>query len=70
MLTHTDAYLHVDRRSGRWELKLIRADYDPETLPVFDETNVVDWGELGRREFRHLVNSVTVKLSADVSPSR
>ncbi len=63
VLTHIDAYLHVDRRSGRWELKLIRADYDPETLPVFDETNVVDWGELGRREAADLVNSVTVKFS-------
>jgi uncharacterized protein YegL len=63
VLKHIDAYLYVDRRSGRWELKLIRADYNPETLPVFDETNVVDWGELGRREAADLVNSVTVKFS-------
>jgi uncharacterized protein YegL len=63
VLKHIDAYLHVDRRSGRWELRLIRADYDPGTLPVFDETNVVDWGELGRREAADLVNSVTVKFS-------
>ena len=63
VLKHIDAYLYVDRRSGRWELRLIRADYDPETLPVFDETNVVDWGELGRREAADLVNSVTVKFS-------
>ncbi len=63
VLKHIDAYLHVDRRSGQWELRLIRADYDPATLPVFDETNVVDWGELGRREAADLVNSVTVKFS-------
>src|SRR6056297_1158189 len=63
VLKHIDAYLYVDRRSGRWELRLIRADYDPETLPVFDETNVVDWGELGRREAADLVNSVTAKFS-------
>ena len=63
VLKHIDAYLYVDRRSGRWELKLIRADYDAETLPTFDETNVVDWGELGRREAADLVNSVTVKFS-------
>ena len=30
---------------------------------MFDETNVVDWGELGRREAADLVNSVTVKFS-------
>lgn len=63
VLKHIDAYLYVDRRSGRWELRLIRADYDPETLPVFDESNVVDWGELGRRETADLVNSVTAKFS-------
>ncbi|MCR9151203.1 MAG: phage tail protein [Rhodobacteraceae bacterium] len=63
VLKHIDAYLYVDRRSGRWELKLIRADYDPGTLPIFDETHVVDWGELGRREAADLVNSVTVKFS-------
>ena len=69
MLKHIDAYLYVDRRSGRWELRLIRADYDPDTLPVFDETNVVDWGELGRREAADLVNSVTVRFT-DVRTDR
>ncbi len=69
VLKHIDAYLHVDRRSGRWELKLIRDDYDPATLPIFDETNVVDWGELGRREAADLVNSITAKF-ADVRTDR
>jgi hypothetical protein len=63
VLKHIDAYLHVDRRSGSWGLRLIRADYDPATLPVFDDTNVIDWGELGRREAADLVNSVTVKFA-------
>ena len=60
VLTHIDAHLYVDRRSGRWELRLIRSDYDPATLAVFDDSNVIDWGELGRREAADLVNSVTV----------
>ncbi|MCA0871386.1 phage tail protein [Seohaeicola saemankumensis] len=63
ILHHIDAQLYVDRRTGRWEVKLIRDDYDPEALLVFDETNVVDWGELGRREAVDLVNSVTVTFS-------
>ena len=33
VLKHIDAYLYVDRRSGRWELRLIRADYDPDEMP-------------------------------------
>jgi uncharacterized protein YegL len=63
ILSHIDAYLYVDRRSGRWELRLIRDDFNPVTLPIFDESNVIDWGELGRREVADQINSVTVKYS-------
>jgi len=63
VLDHIDATLYIDRRSGLWELRLIRADYDPTTLPVFDETNVVDWGRLGRRAASELINSVTVRFT-------
>jgi uncharacterized protein YegL len=63
VLDHIDATLFIDRRTGLWELKLIRADYTASTLPLFDETNVVDWGRLGRRAPSDLVNSVTVRFT-------
>ena len=63
VLDHIDATLYIDRRTGLWELRLIRADYDPATLPVFDESNVVDWGRLGRRAASELINSVTVSFT-------
>ena len=63
VLDHIDATLFIDRRTGLWELKLIRADYDLANLPVFDATNVVDWGRLGRRAPSDLVNSVTVRFT-------
>jgi hypothetical protein len=63
ILDHIDATLFIDRRSGLWEIKLIRADYDPATLPLFDETNVVDWGRLGRRSPSDLINSVTLRFT-------
>lgn len=63
ILHHIDGFLYVDRRTGRWELRLIRDDYDADTLPLFDAANVIDWGELGRREPADLVNSVTVTFS-------
>lgn len=63
VLDHIDATLFIDRRSGLWELRLIRADYTVATLPLFDETNVVDWGRLGRRAPSDLVNSVTVRFT-------
>lgn len=63
VLDHIDATLFIDRRTGLWELKLIRADYTAATLPLFDETNVVDWGRLGRRAPTDLLNSVTVRFT-------
>lgn len=63
VLDHIDATLFIDRRSGLWELKLIRADYLAAMLPLFDESNVVDWGRLGRRAPSDLVNSVTVRFT-------
>jgi len=63
ILDHIDATLFIDRRTGLWELKLIRADYVAANLPLFDEANVVDWGRLGRRSPSDLVNSVTVRFT-------
>ena len=63
VLDHIDATLFIDRRSGLWQLKLIRADYSASDLPVFDDTNVVDWGRLGRRAPSDLINSVTVRYT-------
>ncbi|MGY6535285.1 MAG: phage tail protein [Pararhodobacter sp.] len=63
VLDHIDATLFIDRRTGLWALRLIRADYDPADLPVFDESTVVDWGRLGRRAPSDLVNSVTVRFT-------
>lgn len=63
VLDHIDATLFIDRRTGLWELKLIRADHVAASLPLFDETNVVDWGRLGRRAPSDLVNSVTVRFT-------
>ncbi|MCC6007208.1 MAG: VWA domain-containing protein, partial [Rhodobacteraceae bacterium] len=63
VLDHIDATLFIDRRTGLWELKLIRADYTASALPLFDESNVVDWGRLARRAPSELVNAVTLRFS-------
>jgi hypothetical protein len=63
VLDHIDATLFIDRRTGLWELKLIRDDYVAGEVPLFDERNVVDWGRLSRRAPGDLVNSVTVRFT-------
>lgn len=52
MLTYIDGVIFVNPKDGLLTLKLIRKDYDPETIPSFDDSNckVTDfqrklWGE-------------------------
>lgn len=60
ILRHIDATLYVDRISGRFVLKLIRADYDESTLLVLDPSNVDNVTDFTRPSFGELTNSVTV----------
>ena len=57
---HIDAKVYQNRRTGQWELKLIRDDYDVEDLPLFDTSNVISWGSPARPEPQTLPNQVVV----------
>lgn len=37
VLTHTGAEVYLDRRTALISIRLLRDDYDPQTLPLFDE---------------------------------
>ena len=60
VLQHIDASLYVDRKTGKFTLKLIRADYDENTLLVFNENNVDKIDDFKRPVFGELANGVTV----------
>lgn len=62
IIKHIDGALYVDRRTGLFELKLIRGDYDVETLPLLDESNIDKIEGFSRPVFGELVNSVTVNF--------
>lgn len=55
---HIDAAIYFSRTTGKWEVKLIRDDYDAETLPVL---NVLTWKDDVARELAaELDNKVTI----------
>lgn len=56
---HIDATVYVDRRTGLWEMKLIRDDYGTD-LQVFDTSNVIAWDDFAWPETHSLVNQVVV----------
>lgn len=60
VLKHIDAALYVSRTTGKFVIKLIRADYDPDELLVLDESNINSISDPARTAFGELVNSVTV----------
>ena len=57
---HINAELFIDRSTGLFTLKLIRDDYDINTLPILNTSNVVRVVNFKRPVASELVNSVTV----------
>lgn len=62
VMRHIDGALYVDRTSGKFTMKLIRADYDPDDLITLDESNIDRLTNPARPESDELVNSVTVEF--------
>lgn len=53
VLNHIGAGIYVDRETGLIALRLIRGDYDPETLPLFTYNSgllAIDRGEIASRD--------------------
>lgn len=60
IVKHIDASVYVDRKTGKFELKLIRNDYNPASLLVLNESNVEKITDFKRPSLGELTNSVTV----------
>lgn len=58
-----DGSLFFDRAQGQWKVKLARDDYDPATLDIFDESNIVDMKEYTRRTWEETSNQVRVAFT-------
>lgn len=66
VLRHINGVLYIDRTTGLFVLKLIRADYDPEELLVLDESCVSKIENATRKAVGELVNSVTATYSSSL----
>lgn len=62
VLTHIDAVMYFDRRTGKFTLKLLRGDYLPENLPILDEDNVLDFNDIAQPSFEDIKNSYTLRF--------
>ncbi|WP_286875867.1 phage tail protein, partial [Marinimicrobium sp. UBA4509] len=61
MVEHVGGSVYLDHFTGRWEIALIRDDYDPQTLPLFDyDSGLVSIDEDGTSAPAEAVNEVIV----------
>lgn len=60
VLDHIGGMLYVRPDTGAFALKLIRADYDRGTLPIYGVTNLVSAEDYQRQAWGETVNEITV----------
>lgn len=60
VLDHIGAVFYSDPKTGKFGLQLLRSDYDPDALQVFDEGNVVALESFQRVGYGDTVNEITV----------
>lgn len=57
---HIDARVFRDRLTSKWEIKLIRDDYDPASLFVVGADNGISWTNFSWRDSQSLPNQITL----------
>lgn len=66
--THCGAVIFTDRRSGLWEIKLLRRDFDPASLLTLTDADIVEFGsDLERVDPAEAVNAITVEFTDHVT---
>ncbi len=63
ILKAAGAILYTDMATGTFHLGLMRADYDPDDLPEYDEDDIVDVETFVRPSYGDIPNRVIVKWS-------
>jgi hypothetical protein len=60
VLDHIGSILYVDPSTGKFALKLIRDDYDRNTLPIYGPSNLITASDYQRQAWGETVNEITV----------
>ncbi|KPJ92585.1 MAG: hypothetical protein AMS18_07065 [Gemmatimonas sp. SG8_17] len=62
LLRQIDASLYYDRSDGLWKLILIRDDYTPASLPLYDESNTVELVEYAKTSWTNTANQARLRF--------
>ncbi|USL90024.1 hypothetical protein [Vibrio phage vB_VpaS_CHI] len=62
IMDHVGGVLYVDKSTGLFNFKLLRADYDVNTIPVLGEDDIIQVSDFVRPNVGELTSQVTVKF--------
>ena len=60
ILRHVDGVLFEDMKDGRFVLKLARDDYNPESVPEFNPSNIIKLSQFSRSAWDETTNEVKI----------
>lgn len=60
---HIDGILYLDQASGKWKIKLARADYSIGSVPQFTVDNIKEVRDFTRGTWEETINQITVKFN-------
>lgn len=60
MVGHCNGMLYTRPDNGKFSLKLLREDYDVDTLPLFNESNILRLESFEKPQYAEMVNEVVV----------
>jgi hypothetical protein len=69
VLDHCGAILYTDPATGKFALKLIRGDYTPSALPIYNELSIVALESFQRVGYGDTINEITV-VYRDISTNK
>jgi hypothetical protein len=55
-----EGIVFVDRTSGKWTIKLVRADYTLGSMPAIDETNIKEVRDFARSSWQNTKNNIQI----------
>jgi Putative phage tail protein len=60
VMNHINGMFYTRNDNGQFTIKLVRDDYDPNTLPVYDEDSIIKMEEYQRPSYGELINEIVV----------
>lgn len=63
VMDHIAGMLVFDHHAGKYQIRLVRGDYDPATLETFDKSSILEVSNFQRRSWGETINELTISYT-------